>query len=132
MKDGIVIFSPKEEDVYDWSGRQLSPETRGHIRAGNFVRVQLNDEVNDAIEAVYVEITEVDEQDLLHGIVRDTYRTDNASENGGVRVENGETISFARRCVIEIPHLWEGNENLRDLVEQARTGPARSITGILE
>ncbi|TKT79053.1 hypothetical protein [Aquamicrobium sp. LC103] len=132
MKEGIVVFSPEEEDVYDWSGRQILPEIRRHIRAGNCVRIQVQDEANDYVEAVYVDITEVDEQDILHGIVQDIHRSEMPDGIETFRVENGETISFARRSVIEIPHDWEENENLRDLVEQALTGPARSMTGILD
>jgi hypothetical protein len=131
MKKGVVVFSPEDKDIYDWSGRQLSPETRRHIRPGNCVRIQVHDQVNGSVEAVYVDITEVDERDFLHGIVQETYRVEKADGIERVRIEDGETISFARQCVIEIPHLWDGNENLRDLVDQARTGPARSMTGIL-
>jgi hypothetical protein len=126
MEDGIFVYQPAEEDIYDWSGNQLAPESRSYITVNNIVRIQVNDRNSGYCEAIYVQVTAIDENYIFTATVLDTYRTMVEETD----VQNGDILYFPRACVIEIPHTWEENENLV-IVESMKTGNGREVTGIL-
>jgi hypothetical protein len=128
MKQGIAVFTPKHEDVYDWSGNQLQPVCRQHVGENNIVRIQIVDRNTRTPEAVYVKIVTV-QNDTLSGEVLPDHRQDEEF------VQNGDIITFARQCIIEIPFpyedAWHENANLQHL-EHLTTGLGRTITGIID
>ncbi|AFZ03970.1 hypothetical protein [Calothrix sp. PCC 6303] len=126
MSDGIFVYQPEEKDIYDWSGNQLLPEARSYITVNNIVRIQVKEENPYYCEALYVEVTAIDENDIFTATVLDTYRTIIEKRD----VQNGDILHFPRACVMEIPHTWQGNENLV-IVENMVTGNEREVTGIL-
>ncbi|AKG22453.1 hypothetical protein [Calothrix sp. 336/3] len=125
MENEIFVYQPGEQHIYDWSGNQLAPEARSYITVNNIVRIQVNDRNLDYWEAVYVQITAIDENDILTATVLDTYRTMVQETD----VQDGEILHFPRACVMEIPHTWENNENLV-IVENMKTGYGREVTGV--
>jgi hypothetical protein len=126
MEDGIFVYQPAEEDIYDWSGNQLIPEARSYITVNNIVRIQVNYGNSGCCEAIYVQVTAIDENDIFTATVLDTYRTMVEETD----VQNGDILYFSRDCVMEIPYTWEDNENLV-IVESMKTGNGRRVTGIL-
>ena len=123
MKFGVSVNQPDEEDVYDWHGAQLNPDIRQHLTVNHVVRIQVNYPENLG-EAIYVQINEVVEDDLI-ATVLDTYR--HFLEDEIIYVENGDIIRFSRACVMEVPIDWNP-----DLKAVARfTGLGRSVTGML-
>jgi hypothetical protein len=126
VENKIFVYQPAEEHIYDWWGNQLIPEARSYITVNNIVRIQVNYGNSGFCEAVYVQITAIDENDIFTATVLDTYRTIIEETD----VQNGDILYFSRACVMEIPYTWEDNENLV-IVESMKTGYRREITGIL-
>jgi len=127
VKESVVIFKPRREDVYDWHGNQLLPESRGCVGVGNVVRLQFMDRGSGWGEVIYVRIVYV-RVDKLYGEVLDTFRL---IESNQEYVRDGEIIEFGRDNIIEIPFDWEENDNLKYL-EKMRTGLCRAVTGWIE
>lgn len=128
MKETVIIFKPKKEDVYDWSGNQLLPESRDFVKVNNVVRLQFMDPKDHWGEVIYVKIISKD-KDKLKGKVLDTYRIHELCYE---YVKNGEIVSFKTENIIEIPYdanWWGENNNLKHL-EKLRTN-YRTITGFL-
>ena len=128
MKKNVSVYQPSKEHIYDWCGNQLFPEARDYITVNNIVRIQISYGKMGG-EAIYVEIISIDENDIFTAIVLDTYRQ--FFEGEIIYVENGEIIHFSRNCVIEIPHIWEGNENLI-FTKNMTTELCRQITGYIQ
>lgn len=119
----MKIFRPRAEDIFDWGGRQLEPQIRSRITVGNIVRVQAEQDPQLGwVETPYLRVADVD-GDALTGVVDDPYR------GADHELLNGDTISFERLDVMEIPTDWDGNEGLLPHVEY--TGLVRDITGML-
>ncbi len=138
MKESVIIFKPKKEDVYNWHGNQLLPESRDYVSLNNIVRLQFMDTQSKWWEVIYVKIVDIKNVKIaeiniekLYGEALDTYRI---MEDCQKYVKNGEIIEFERNNILEIPYdveFWAENNNLKHL-ENMRTGKGRGITGLID
>ncbi len=108
MKETVIIFKPKKEDVYNWHGNQLLPETRDQVSLNNIVRLQFMDTKDGWREVIYVKIVDIKNVKIagiiiekLYGEALDTYRIMADCQK---YVKNGEIIEFERNQIIEIPY----------------------------
>ena len=134
----MKIFLPKKEDVYNWHGEQLLPESRNEVGINNIVRLQFIDKKSKWWEVIYVKIVDVKSVELvgvteerIYGETMDTYRI---MQECLKFVKNGEIVEFKRENIIEIPYdveFWRENDNLKHL-DNMRTGLGRAITGGLD
>ena len=138
MKESVIIYKPKKENVYNWHGNQLLPESRDFVSLNNIVRLQFMDTKSGWWEVIYVRVVDIKNLKIaginvekLYGEALDTYRIMDDCEK---YVKNGEIIEFERNNIIEIPYdveFWSENNNLKHL-ENMRTSKGRAITGLID
>lgn len=117
----IDIELKKPGRLSDWSGNHLSRKCLYKLNLGNIVRIHVGNRTNDPNYeyecAPYVRIWKICKDGKFKGIIEDPYMTPGIEYS----YQNGESITFSRAHIVEIPTKWRGNKNLRRLVPQKTT-----------
>lgn len=115
MSNAYQIKKHKKQDLFDWNGNRLPPETRDFVNIGNIVRLHFCSELKGWEAALYVKITKVKGTNLS-GEVLDRYRALSQDIDESLKaVPNGKTVEFERKNIYEIPLDWKENKNLQNL-----------------
>lgn len=127
----IGVYVAKRSGLLtDWNGREIKIEALSLIKTGHIVRIAIRDDNIGWSEAVYVEIVNITNAQILTGKVLGTYRHTDPALDDMEPIADGECISFKLDCIIEIPFHWDANKDLSDAIEQFFTGRLKPITGL--